>query len=78
MIYDLIAEEVRARGRSLTARYRDDANEILRVLREEARRHPRGIVDTVRVVAADPTASACERGAALHGRYDPNRGQPLA
>jgi hypothetical protein len=58
MTEDTVVEEVRARGRALTARYRDDANEILRALCEEARRHPQGIVDTVRVVAEESPASA--------------------
>lgn len=53
MTEDLVVKEVRARGRALTARFRDDATEILRAPREEARRHPQGIVDTVRVVAEE-------------------------
>jgi len=51
MIEDPIVEEVRARGRAVTARYHNSADELLRALRGLAETHPQGVVDTLRVVA---------------------------
>lgn len=53
MIQDPVVEEVRARGRSLTARYGNDVSALLRILEERARAEPRGVVDTVKVVAGE-------------------------
>jgi hypothetical protein len=47
---DPVVEEVRARGRALTARYGNDPKSLLRALAERARTHPEGVVDTVKVV----------------------------
>jgi hypothetical protein len=58
MSQDPVVEEVRARGRSLTARYGNDVSALLRVLRERARAEPRGVVDTVKVVAGDRSRDA--------------------
>lgn len=51
MTLDPVVEEVRARGRSLTARYGDDVSNLLRILEERARADPKGVVDTLKVVA---------------------------
>jgi hypothetical protein len=60
MIEDPIVEEVRARGRAVTARYHNSADELLRALRSLAEAQPQGVVDTIRVVAEqgspEPTA----------------------
>ncbi len=53
MTKDPVVEEVRARGRSLTARHGNDVGALLRLLAERARAEPRGIVDTVKVVAGE-------------------------
>ncbi len=57
---DPVVEEVRARGRQLTARHGNDARAVLELLQEEARRHPQGLVDSVAVVstATEPDLSA--------------------
>lgn len=48
---DPVVEEVRERGRAVTARHGNDVSAILRVLAEKARNRPAGIVGTVKVVA---------------------------
>ena len=53
MTKDPVLEEVRARGRSLTARHGNDVSALLRVLEERARTKPRGVVDTIKVVAGE-------------------------
>jgi len=50
MKHDPIVEEVRGRGRALTARFGNDPRALLRVLEEQARKHPDTVVDTVTVV----------------------------
>jgi hypothetical protein len=54
MTKDPVVEEVRARGRALTARYGNSAEALLEMLREQARARPAGIVDTIKVVADAP------------------------
>jgi hypothetical protein len=49
---DPVVEEVRARGRALTARYGNDVGVLLRLLTERAQAHPEDVVDTVRIVRA--------------------------
>jgi hypothetical protein len=51
MIQDPIVEEVRARGRAVTARYHNNPDELLGALRSLAETRPQGVVDTLRVVA---------------------------
>jgi hypothetical protein len=63
MIEDPIVEEVRARGRAVTMRYHNSADELLRALRSLAEAQPRGVVDTIRVVAEHRSADlAAPRG----------------
>lgn len=47
---DPIVEEVRARGRALSERYRHDPRALLQALREQACERPMGVVETIRVV----------------------------
>jgi hypothetical protein len=58
MIADPIVEEVRVRGRALTARYHNDPKELLHALAEHARAHPETVVDTIRIVAEVPRKTA--------------------
>ena len=55
---DPVVEEIRARGRALTARYGNEANALLKLLAERAEACPEGVVDTVKVVATMPTVPA--------------------
>jgi len=60
MTADPVVEDVRARGRALTARYGNDAQALLALLEEQARLRPQGVVDSIRIVstAPQPRASA--------------------
>ena len=51
MIDDPVVEEVRARGRAVTARYHNNPDELLAALRSLADARPEGVVETLRVVA---------------------------
>lgn len=50
--YDPVVEEVRARGRQLTARLDNDPKKILKMLQERAKKNPGQQVSQVRVVAS--------------------------
>lgn len=52
---DPVVEEVRARGRALTARHGNDPVVLLKLLVERARSRPDGVVDTIKVASARPT-----------------------
>jgi hypothetical protein len=64
MIDDPVVEDVRARGRALTARFHNSPDELLGALRRVAATDPHGIVDTLRVVADhSPTEPTAQRPA---------------
>jgi hypothetical protein len=50
--YDPVVEEVRTRGRQLTARLGNDPKKILKMLQERAKKNPEQQVSQVRVVAS--------------------------
>ena len=61
MIDDPVVEEVRARGRAVTARYHHSPAELLAALRSLAAARPHGVVETLRVVAEPRSEEAGAR-----------------
>jgi hypothetical protein len=50
MTHDPVVEEVRARGRALTARHGNDPEKLLQALTNHVRKHPENLVDTIKIV----------------------------